>query len=351
MAAVDTHAPGYSSFMGDAIEGMDDSWMPGNEILPAGEPDASILDELSSIDYMSGNAAQTAQPSQHGNHIATPALAVYHASNNPSTSLQCLSSPLTPGAATPSQFPSALKRKNLMSSSAFAPPAKKPALMSNFGNATKTEPVLVSEPLTPSSSQRQLHTMPSFRTRDQSSPLTPPQGINQVTPAPHPLSPLSAFSDEDDAAEAPSSSSPLPIVSAHAAAKRRLLRVRALKRQRARTASKQELCEVATQSSPTTASASADVEEKDEPDSVQVDKKTARAIRNRLAASRSRVEAKMKMQSLAEANDELATTVESLKAENACLHKQLQSLLAHTFGDNVPVNDVLSVFESLKSGR
>lgn len=377
MAAVDTHAPGYSSFMGDAMEGMDDSWMPQSDILPTGEPDASILDELSSMEYMASAPApahshQTApgpcsapalqhhqnphhphnSHHQHQSSVGTPPLnlgaAAYH---NHHQSYHALSSPLTPCA--PSSFTSPLKRKHPMSSM-YAPQPKKPALLSNFGTATKVEPVLVAEPLTPSSSHRQLHpmgTLPPPPHHPQHNIAYPPTMQSQAAPV-HPLSPLcdSSCSDDEDsavvAADVPLATSPLPVLTAFAAAKRRALRVRALKRQRARTASKQESVVASNLQSST-----GEVEDKEEADSVHVDKKTARAIRNRLAASRSRVEAKMKMQSLAEANDELAGTVQSLKDENAALQKQLQALLAHTFGDNVPVDDVLSVFESMKDGR
>lgn len=86
----------------------------------------------------------------------------------------------------------------------------------------------------------------------------------------------------------------------------------------------------------------------DDDDEMPVDKKVARAIRNRQAAQRSRVEAKLKMQSLSDANDVLAGTVQVLKDENESLNRQLRGLMEHTFGAGVSADQVLSVFGRLK---
>jgi FtsZ-binding cell division protein ZapB len=362
MAAVETHtSAGYTSFMGEHIEGMDESWMPQTEILPAGEPDPSILDELNSMEYMSQPAPHQTQQ-QHNNtnnhsSIPTPPLAI---SGYTQQSYHPLSSPVTPSYGASTFTSPSLKRKSPMTS-ILAPVAKRPALLSNFGNAiapTKAEPVLVVEPLTPSPSHRQFYPMSSALPAHAYHPTAATgNAVRQQHPIYHhqPLSPLceSACSDDEESAVCrPLATSPLPVVSAFQAAKRRALRARLLKRQRARMASKVELCIAVASASTTSGAAAGSGEDKEEDaDSVHVDKKTARAIRNRLAASRSRVEAKMKMQSLAEANDELAETVQSLKEENASLQKQLHALLAHTFGDNVPVDDVLSVFEVVKGRR
>lgn len=68
-----------------------------------------------------------------------------------------------------------------------------------------------------------------------------------------------------------------------------------------------------------------------------VDKKAARAIRNREAAMKSRIEAKMKMRKLQDENNTLVVKVRSLSQENEALTAQLRSLLQHTLG--VPMSE------------
>jgi Basic region leucine zipper len=137
------------------------------------------------------------------------------------------------------------------------------------------------------------------------------------------------------------------------AAKRRALRRKALKRSRARNVAKEELLPTSFGSNcggsadSTTTSVENDAGEDDS--ELPVDKKIARAIRNRQAAQRSRVEAKAKMLRLAVDNDELAIKVESLRAENAALNKQLEALIAHSFGEGHNVSDVLATFQRTKS--
>lgn len=62
-----------------------------------------------------------------------------------------------------------------------------------------------------------------------------------------------------------------------------------------------------------------------------LDKKAARAIRNREAAMKSRVEAKQKMRKLQAENDCLAVRVKHLSEENETLTNQLNTLLQHSF--------------------
>lgn len=340
---VDSQAHAFASFLGDDA----DSWMPSAEphvpLPSSADHDQSILDELSLIESLTTpNPAPGQAPPAHP-AVPTPPLVlgtpVY---NHPAQHGQAMMSPVTPSCGLPLVSP--LKRKAPFSS--LTPSGKKPALLSNFGTATaaaKAEPMLVLEPLTPSASHRQLHT---FGAAPMARPSCPPVPHS----AQHPLSPLcdSACSDDEDSIGAcrPSPESPLPAPSAFQAAKRRAARSRALKRSRARTAAKQE--SVLTEPASPADSVDAGHDDEDDAESGPIDKKVARAIRNRQAAQRSRVEAKLKMQTLADANDELACAVESLKEENAALNKQLQALLAHTFGHGQGVDDVLAVFSRIK---
>lgn len=78
-----------------------------------------------------------------------------------------------------------------------------------------------------------------------------------------------------------------------------------------------------------------------------VDKKAARAIRNREAAMKSRIEAKQKMRKLQDENNSLAVKVRSLTEEKDTLTGQLRNLLA-TLGVSVGEGeDVKSVLEML----
>jgi uncharacterized protein (UPF0335 family) len=174
-----------------------------------------------------------------------------------------------------------------------------------------------------------------------------------------PLSPLSesGCSDDEDSLESLAAlpSSPLPTPSKAVAAKRRAIRSKALKRSRSRYVTKDELSPMSFGSnyraSADSSATSADNDGGEDDSEHPVDKKIARAIRNRQAAQRSRVEAKAKMMRLAVDNDELAVKVESLRAENAALHKQLEALVAHSFGEGHDVKDVLAIFERAKTSR
>lgn len=75
-----------------------------------------------------------------------------------------------------------------------------------------------------------------------------------------------------------------------------------------------------------------------------VDKKAARAIRNREAAMKSRIEAKLKMRKLQDENKCLAMKVENLSRENETLTVQLKSVLQHTLGMTVEGQDVKQLF-------
>lgn len=79
-----------------------------------------------------------------------------------------------------------------------------------------------------------------------------------------------------------------------------------------------------------------------------VDKRAARAIRNREAAMKSRVEAKQKMKKLQDENSSLALQVKTLSDENQSLTAQLKSLMHRTLGVTVAEGqDLKEVFNML----
>jgi Basic region leucine zipper len=230
---------------------------------------------------------------------------------------------------------------------------KRPALLSSFGSTlAKREPRLPVEPLTPSPSSRAIYQQ-SACSRLVSGVISTQQldaGLPQYT-----LS-ESGCSDDEDSMDTPVAlpSSPLPMPTKAVATRRRAYRSKALKRSRARHVAKDELSlassgsgSVGSSANNTTTSTDIDAGE-DDPDH-PFDKKIARAIRNRQAAQRSRVEAKAKMQELAVANDQLAFKVEALRAENETLNKQLQAVIEHSFGQGHDITEVLSIFERAKS--
>jgi hypothetical protein len=248
---------------------------------------------------------------------------------------------------------SPLKRKAPRSAFNSAPSMKKPALLSSFGSSlAKKEPRLPVEPLTPSPSSR------AFYQQSASSRLVSGSISTHQLVAGLPQSPLSesGCSDDEDSMDAPFAlpSSPLPMPTKAVATRRRAYRSKALKRSRARHVAKDELSLACSGSGSvgsfvnnTATSTDNDAGEED-PDH-PFDKKIARAIRNRQAAQRSRVEAKAKMQQLAIANDELACKVESLRAENEALNKQLRAVIDHSFGQGHDIAEVVSLFERAKS--
>ncbi|KAI0567173.1 bZIP transcription factor [Gracilaria domingensis] len=160
-----------------------------------------------------------------------------------------------------------------------------------------------------------------------------------------PLSPSQSLCTEEDTearsvpptpAVTSDASSGLPVLSKEATAKRRALRRAAMKRNRSR---REDGC-VKTEAS----AVKSDSDVSAEP----VDKKAARAIRNREAAMKSRVEAKQKMQKLQDENDSLKVNVKSLADENKALKSQMKSLLQHTYGVSVGEGqDVQEVFNML----
>lgn len=85
------------------------------------------------------------------------------------------------------------------------------------------------------------------------------------------------------------------------------------------------------------------------------DKKAARAIRNREAAMKSRVEAKQKMRKLQEENQCLSNKVLNLSKENERLSAHLKTLLEQTLGVSVgegqEVKHVLNMLVQLKASR
>lgn len=130
----------------------------------------------------------------------------------------------------------------------------------------------------------------------------------------------------------------LPTLTREQSAKRRALRRATLKRNRSR---KEEGLAVV-KAEPT--KCESDMAQSGEP----LDKKAARAIRNREAAMKSRVEAKQKMRKLQDENESLSGKVKSLSAENEALTAQLKNLLQHTLGvqvaDGQDVKDVFNAF-------
>lgn len=254
--------------------------------------------------------------------------------------LNSISSPITPLPQSNSTF--SFKRSEMDSGFACPPTAKRP-LLSNFdsGYGPKPEPALRFEPVTPSVSLQN-----SF-----SAATKAVSGMQSSVPD-QPLSPVSesSFSDDEEASPEHSPNSPLPTPSRFVAARRRAQRLRIMKRTRARASSKEEISPVVPGSSLDSVVPASTVDE-EEAESHLLDKKTARAIRNRQAAQRSRVEAKAKMQKLADDNDDLAVIVENLKRENADLQRQLQAILAHAFGNVQDINNVLSVFNRLKGSE
>jgi hypothetical protein len=368
-----------------------DSWPAGMPSVVTDMPvieDPGILAELSLITSI---ATAPSHPSHdHALHRSTLG---DHGFNQNQHDILRVSSPVTPPAgfsnqAAPSQpfqthastvYPLKRKASSLSHNLASQPFPKKP-LLSNFAtslalsspSSCKQEPTLLTtptpyEPLTPSVSQSPYpgHASASQYATYQVSAVLPP-----------PLSPLSdsGCSEDDEEPDADQDSlvrcpvSPLPTPSAPTAARRRAARTAALARSRSRAmASRPDVCSSATAvySTPSVAASTPSAHsprctpsphssfannegEDDDVDGAPLDKKVARAIRNRQAAQRSRVEAKAKMQKLAEDNDNLAARCASLAQENASLNKQLSALLAHTFGEGHDVNDVLTVFSGIK---
>lgn len=206
-----------------------------------------------------------------------------------------------------------------------ATPAPKPSKMS------KVEHMFVTEPVTPNG-------------RAKSAPF----GVTKIAVA-APMSPTcqSLCTDEgDDVLSMPSTPVPgeacsLPMPSKENAARRRALRRAALKRNRSRK--EDGVCSGAAVKSECTTKSETEVTSTGEP----LDKKAARAIRNREAAMKSRVEAKEKMRKLQDENDKLAVKVKFLSDENAALTTQLKSLLQHTLGVQVAQGqDVKEVFNT-----
>lgn len=192
----------------------------------------------------------------------------------------------------------------------------------------KTEYGFITEPVTPS-------------TRSRPAPFS----VSKI-PVPAPMSPATHSLCTDEADEVmsmpptpiPADLSCLPHLSKEQTAKRRALRRAALKRSRSRkeegiTLPKMEL----------SIKSEGEMSQTGEP----VDKKAARAIRNREAAMKSRVEAKQKMRKLQDENDNLNVKVKSLTTENLELTSQLKNLLQHTLGVQVAEGqDVKQVFNA-----
>lgn len=192
----------------------------------------------------------------------------------------------------------------------------------------KHEDFFVTEPLTPTN-----HSKPTI-------PKVPKITVTA------PLSPTcqSVCTEEADEVRSmpptpiPCDSSRLPQFSKEQSRKRRAIRRAALKKSRSR---KEEGIIIKTE--PTTKSEN-ETTSSGEP----IDKKAARAIRNREAAMKSRVEAKEKMKKLQNENESLSTRVKSLSEENKMLTAQLKNLLQHTLGvkmnEDTDVKNVFNMF-------
>lgn len=213
-------------------------------------------------------------------------------------------------------------------------------------NMSKIEPVFaVSEPVTP-------HTV--FRSNSAHN-VTNQSGFSV------PLSPIcqSLCSEEDDdiASSLPPSPVPadmsagFPTPSKDQATKRRAIRLAALKRSRSRRdeGSSSMMCNGRDGSSADLTKAEDELVGSVEP----MDKKAARAIRNREAAMKSRVEAKQRMRRLEEDNGALAVRVKKLGDANRELNAQLRTLLSHTLGvqvnDNQDVQAVFAAFSQMNA--
>lgn len=195
-------------------------------------------------------------------------------------------------------------------------------------------------------------------------PLTPPSRksltprVLSTSPAVHvslqqalttnatlvPVSPLSAASlcteasDERRCANSSDVNWNVVNLSKDATAKRRALRRAVMKRNRSR----RDEGSHGVKNEPTTVKSDSEVS------SDPVDKKAARAIRNREAAMKSRVEAKQKMQKLQDENESLNVKVSNLALENQALTEQLKSLLKHSYGLSINEGqDVKKVFNML----
>lgn len=164
-------------------------------------------------------------------------------------------------------------------------------------------------------------------------------------PVPTPMSPTcqSVCTDEaDEVLSMPPTPMPadipsLPSLTKEQSAKRRALRRATLKRNRSR----KEEGNMVVKSEPS--KCETEVSAGSEP----LDKKAARAIRNREAAMKSRVEAKQRMRKLQEENESLNGKVKVLTEENDALTSQLKSLLHHTLGVQVAEGqDVKEVFKA-----
>lgn len=179
-------------------------------------------------------------------------------------------------------------------------------------------------------------------------PVTPTSGrrkgrmVSRIA-VPAPMSPTnqSMCTEADEVRSMPPTPVPaelsfLPTPTKEQSKKRRMLRKATLKRNRCRkddgTSCKSEVSKTENE-----------VVQTSEP----LDKKAARAIRNREAAMKSRVEAKQKMKKLQDENESLSGKVKSLSAENEALVSQLRSLLRHTLGVRVDEGqDVKEVFKA-----
>lgn len=135
----------------------------------------------------------------------------------------------------------------------------------------------------------------------------------------------------------------LPTLTKEQSAKRRALRRATLKRNRSR----KEEGHAVVKTEPV--KCESDVAHSAEP----MDKKAARAIRNREAAMKSRVEAKQRMRKLQDENESLSGKVKTLSAENETLTAQLKNLLHHALGvqvaDGQDVKEVFNAFARMTS--
>eukprot|EP00177_Eucheuma_denticulatum_P002658 GFKZ01004777.1.p1 GENE.GFKZ01004777.1~~GFKZ01004777.1.p1 ORF type:complete len:322 (+),score=64.48 GFKZ01004777.1:37-966(+) len=218
-----------------------------------------------------------------------------------------------------------VKRTAAAASASASASASHPIKKAKHG---KSEFDIFTEPVTPKSTAK------------------PPLAAVCTMPVPAPMSPTCQSVCTDEADEVlsmpptpvPADMPSLPLLTKEQSAKRRALRRATLKRNRSR---KEEGSLVV--KSEVGKCEGEGAGGGNEP----LDKKAARAIRNREAAMKSRVEAKQKMRKLQEENERLNGKVKALSAENEALNGQLRSLLRHTLGVQVADGqDVKEVFKA-----
>lgn len=232
--------------------------------------------------------------------------------------------------------------------SAPTPPTA-PTTPLNLAKRAKAEFVFATEPVTPHNA----HTSSPTSSYSASELASPPGMRARMPLSPnHSVCTDDAVEEEEDARSLPATPAPTDVYSLtrpsrEQAARRRACRRAALNKSRA----KKEECvgecarsDAAGKGVGLPARSEGVNEAAGEP----VDKKAARAIRNREAAMKSRIEAKLRMRKLQDENNCLAVKVRCLSEENEELTGQLKHLLQHTLGISMSEGqDVKQVFDMM----